>query len=141
MASRERARYVTGMSEPADDPPVPKLPRGKGLTLDRGMLLRIGMTLALLVAVLVTARPCADATSKFVTDFDSAGSGSGSAGAAMPRPGNVDVPAAQPTDLDQYEVLRPDMTEAEQKAVIERAKARARGASGSATGSGSGSAP
>ena len=132
MASRKRARYVTGMSEPADDPPVPRLPRGRGMTLDRGMLLRIGMTVALLVAILVTARPCADATSKFVTDFDSAGSGSGSAATAMPHPGTVDVPAATPpTSLDDYEVLRPGMTDAEVKAVIERAKAKAKAASGS----------
>jgi hypothetical protein len=54
------------------------------------------------------------------------GSGSGSAGGGtsttMPRPDNVDVPVPQ-----QYEQLRPGMTEEELKAAIERSKARAAG--------------
>lgn len=129
------------MSEPADDEPVPRLPRGRGLTLDGAMIFRIVTTLALLVMIVVTARPCAQATSKFVTGFGEEGSGSATAGKAMPQPGNVDVPK-QPT-LDDYEVLRPDMTEAEQKAAIERARQKAQGsaaAAGSASGSGSAAA-
>jgi hypothetical protein len=43
----------------------------------------------------------------------------------MPKPGNVDVPRAVGSAGD-YEQLRPDMTEAELKAAIERAKAKAR---------------
>ena len=65
------------MSEPADDEPVPRLPRGRGLKLDSAMLVRIGMTLALLIMIVLTARPCADATSKFVTDFGDEGSAVG----------------------------------------------------------------
>ncbi|MDX2087978.1 MAG: hypothetical protein SFX73_09015 [Kofleriaceae bacterium] len=124
------------MSEPADDEHVPRLPRGHGLKLDSAMMFRIATTLALLVMIVVTARPCADATSKFVTDFGE--EGSAGAGNAMPRPGNVDMP--REPRLEDYEVLRPDMTEAEQRAVIERAKAKAAAAaagqrSGTATGS------
>ena len=39
----------------------------------------------------------------------------------MPQPGNVDLPK-----LEDYEVLRPDMTEEEQRAAIDRAKAKAK---------------
>lgn len=125
------------MSEPADDESVPRLPRGHGLKLDSAMMFRIAMTLALLVMIVVTARPCANATSKFVTDFGDEGSGAGSA-KAMPMPGNVDLP--KEPKLEDYEVLRPDMTEEEQRAVIERAKAKAKAAAASDAGSAAGSA-
>lgn len=117
---------------PAPDDDVPRLPRGRGLKLDTAMILRIAMTLALLVMIVVTARPCANATSKFVTSFDD----QGSASAPLPKPGTVDQPAPDPGPAD-YETLRPDMSEAELKAAIERAKQKA---AESATGSGDGSA-
>ena len=59
---------------PDDDEPVPRIPRGRGMKLDGAMIARIGMTLALLVMIVVTAKPCANATSKFVTGFGEEGS-------------------------------------------------------------------
>lgn len=125
-------RYLPGVTAPDDD--VPRLPRGRGIKLDRAMMLRIAMTLALLVMLVITAKPCANATSKFVTGFDD-----GSAAPKVPRPGTVDVPATQPaTQPGDYEALRPGMTEEEIKAAIERAKQRAAGQGAEA---GAGAAP
>lgn len=134
MAPTGAARYFTVMSD-SDDEPVPRLPRGRGITLERGIMLRIVGTLALLVMVIVVARPCADATSKFVTGFGEEGAGSGN---VMPQPGTVDLPKAEPR-VEDYELIRPDMTEAEQKAAIDRARAKAAGATSSGS-AGSGSA-
>jgi hypothetical protein len=91
-------------------------------------MFRIVLTLMTLIGVIVLARPCANAVSGFVTSMD----GSGSAGAAkeMPKPGKVDEPV--------FEEIKPGMTEAEVKAVIERSRARA---AGSPASSGSNVAP
>jgi hypothetical protein len=114
------------VSEPIEEP-VPKLPRGRGLKFSGPEMFRILLTLVTLIGVLVLARPCANAVSGFVTSFDGSETEK-----QMPKPGNVDVPAPQ----QEMELLRPDMTEAEMKAAIERSKARAAAASGSAaTGS------
>ena len=136
-----QARYSPGVPDGPDD--VPKLPHGRGLRLSRPQLVRIVGTLFLLVFLVTMQRPCATAVSGFVTGFGDRGS----AAAMMPRPGTVDVPADRTggaaagsaagsagsaagsgttiPDLDQYEHLRPGMTEAELKAVIERARVRA----------------
>lgn len=139
---------------------VPKLPRGRFLRLSGPHLVRFAGTLFLLVFLIVAQRPCANAVSTFVTGFGGSND-PGSATAAMPRPGTVDVPASSGTSagsaavgsaaagsaatagtagsgsaaggdglrLDQYEHLRPDMTEDEIKAVIERARRKAAGGS------------
>ncbi len=133
----------------ADDEPVPRLPRSPGFKLSMAQLVRIGLTGALLVLVIVIQRPCADSVSKFVTSFGEEGSAAG----AMPRPGAVEPPSRRGSAAD-YEPLRPDMTEAEIKAAIERSRAKAaaekaaaeeaaaeRAGSGSAAGSGSSTAP
>jgi hypothetical protein len=106
--------------------PVPKLPRGRGLKFSGPEMFRILLTLVTLIGVLVLARPCATAVSGFVTSFDGSDTEK-----QMPKPGNVDVPAPQ----QEMELLRPDMTEAEMKAAIERSKARAAAERGSATSS------
>jgi hypothetical protein len=98
------------------DEEVPKLPRGKGLKLSGPEIVRICITGALLVAIIVLARPCGTAVSNFMMRFDN-GSGSGSASAAKQPRG---------------ELLRGDMTDEERKAAIERERARA-----AAAGSGS----
>ena len=103
---------------PADDEPVPRLPRGRGIKLDAAMMIRIGMTLALLVMVVLTARPCANAASSFVTGFGD----EGSASSTMPKPGNVDVPAR---GADHYEQISPSATPEEVEAAIARARAKA----------------
>lgn len=121
-----------------DDEPVPRLPRTRGFKLSTPALVRIGMTAALLVLVIAIQRPCADSVSKFVTGFGA--EGSGSAAAQMPRPGTVDQPSG-PGSAGDYVQLRPDMTEAELKAAIERAKAKAAERAGSAAGSAGSGAP
>ena len=125
-----------------DDGPVPRIPRSAGFKLSMPALIRILLTAAMLTMIIVAQRPCADAVSGFVTSFDNSDPKAGSGSAAsqmMPKPGTVDMPSKQGSAGD-YEPLRPDMTEAEIKAAIERAKARAREAenpNGPATGSGS----
>src|SRR5690349_3648005 len=117
MAIRRRARYLQDVSESPepDDEPVPKIPYGRGLKLDKPMLFRIFATLILLVLIVVAARPCANATSKFVTDFDEK---KGSASDKMPKPGNVDQGI-------EYEHIGPNATEEEKRAAYERAKIKA----------------
>jgi len=112
-----------------DDLEKIKLPRGRGLKLSRAQLIRIGGTLFLLIFLLVMQKPCANAVSKFVTGFDD----HGSAGSAMPKPGNVDMPGSGSGSAEiQYEHLHPGMTDEEVKAVIDRARARNAGSAGSA---------
>jgi hypothetical protein len=115
----------------ADDD-IPKLPRTAVFKVSPAAVVRIVLTASMLVMVIVATKPCANSVSKFVTDIDK--TGSGSAARQMPKPGTVDVPAANGSAGD-YETLRPDMTEAELKAAIERAKAK------SAAKVGSGSDP
>ena len=135
------------MASADDDDQVPRLPRGRGLSLDKGTMFRIAATLALLIAILVMRRPCADATGKFVTNF---GEGSGS-GAVM-KPGTIDVPAGSGSATGSgsaapLEYVSGSASDEEVRAAWERAKANARedqrsgsgAASGSASGSGSGS--
>lgn len=125
------------MSSTDDDAPVPRLPRGRGLRLQRGQLMRIAMTGILLAMIIVVAQPCGRAVSGFVTGFDGSGSaakqGSAAASEAMPRPGTVDEPAMP----QHYERINGEMSESELRAAIARSKARSAG-SGSALGSGSG---
>ena len=108
------------LRESGDDEPVPKLPRGRGIKLSTPQLIRIGGTALLLVLLIVMQKPCANAVSGFVTGFD----GSGSAASKMPKPGNVDVPRAENGSAGDYEHLGPNMSEAELKAAVERAKAK-----------------
>lgn len=116
---------------------MPKLPRGRGLKLDGPMMFRIGGTLILLVMIILMRRPCADATSKFVTGFGEEGS------AVVPKPGTIDLPAgggsAKPTG-DGLEHVGPGATDEEVRAAWERTKAKAKAAEGSAGSAGSGSA-
>ena len=123
----------------ADDEPVPRIPRTRGFKLSMPQLVRIGLTGALLVLVVVIRRPCSDSVSKLVTSFGEEGSGA----VRMPRPGTVEEPAGRGSAGD-YETLRPGMTEAEIKAAIERSKAkaaeRARAAGSAAGGSAAGAA-
>jgi len=108
--ARARARRA----EADDDDHVPRLPRGRGFKLSRGQLIKIVLTAGLLVMLLVVQRPCAESVSTFVTGFGDRGSAS----QQMPKPGNVER-----TGSDHYEVIRTDMTEAEIKAAMARARA------------------
>ena len=108
------AGFVTGDGRDDDGEPVPRLPRGRGLRLSVPELLRIAVLAILLVFLIVTQQPCANAVSRFVTSFGDQGSAAGSG-----------------SGVEDYEHLRPGMTDDEVKAAIERARARAAG-SGSA---------
>lgn len=120
------ARYRARRARAFDDE-VTRLPRGRGIKLSSAQLFKIVMTATLLVLLIVVQRPCAEGVSKFVTEFDHPGSGA----AAIPAPGSVDGSGSA---ADQYELIRPDMTEAERDAAIKRALAKR----GSAAASGSG---
>lgn len=54
----------------SDAEPVPKLPRGRGISLSTGEIIRIGMFGALLVGVIYLQRPCAENTARFVDSFE-----------------------------------------------------------------------
>ena len=135
--SGDPERNVPPAGRPAEDD-VPRLPRGRGLRLSGPQLVRIAGTVCLLVFLIVVQRPCANAVSTFVTSFGGSGD-RGSAAATMPRPGTVDVSAgsagsagsgttgSQGPSLDQYERLRPGMTDDEVKTVIDRARRKAAG--------------
>ncbi|MGE0545651.1 MAG: hypothetical protein AB7O24_09800 [Kofleriaceae bacterium] len=131
------------MSTAGDDEPVPRLPRGRGIKLSGPQLMRIAITLMLLIALLVMHRQCADSVSKFVTGFGDQGSGSATPSPVL-RPGEVDQPSTAPAvgSAGDYELLTPNMTEAEQRAAIDRARAKAAaqspaGSASSAAGSAS----
>jgi hypothetical protein len=91
----------------ADDP-VPRLPRGRGLKLSGPELFRISVTAAMLVAVVVLARPCANAVSGFVTSFEGSAKGS-----AVARPDAAD---------EHYIRLKPGMTDEQMKEEIRKAR-------------------
>jgi hypothetical protein len=114
-----------------DSEPVPKLPRGRGIRLTGPEVFRILITTAMLIAVLVLAKPCGNAMSSFVMGFDN-GSNKGS---AMPKPGTVDLPgsAAQlPGSAGDYVELHPGMTDEQVQQAIDQAKAKAKAHAGSA---------
>ncbi|HWN69513.1 MAG TPA: hypothetical protein VNM90_17850 [Haliangium sp.] len=55
---------------PVDDEAVPRLPRGWGMKLSLPEIMRILMIAAMLIAVLVLRRPCAENTGRFVESFE-----------------------------------------------------------------------
>jgi hypothetical protein len=55
--------------DPADQEPVPRLPRGSGFKLSTAELIRIAMFVALLLAVIVLRKPCSDGVAGFVDSF------------------------------------------------------------------------
>jgi hypothetical protein len=109
-------RGVSADQSPGDavDEPVPKLPRGRGLKFSKPEMFRIGLTLVMLIFVVMLTQPCASAMSNFVMDMDGSASKPSD---KMPKPGTVEQPEPQ-----QFEQLRPGMTEAEIKAAIERSR-------------------
>lgn len=126
-----------------DDDDVPRLPRGRGLKLDFGQVMRIVFTAGMLVLVVVATKPCSHAVSQFINGFSGSGSGArvgSGASTAMPKPGNVDLPATAPGGSDDitYVELHPGMTDDEVRAAIAKARGSARPASADA---GSGMAP
>jgi hypothetical protein len=121
---------VAGTDE-KDIEEVPRLPRGRGLKLDGPMMFRIGATVILLVMILLMRRPCADATSKFVTGFDEGS-------ATVAKPGTIDLSVDAGAGSASMEYVGGSATEQEVRDAWERAKARSRAEAGSGSGSGSG---
>ena len=95
-----------------EDDDVPRLPRGRGLSLSFGQILRIATVAVALVALIVLQKPCAKSVSKFVTQF-----GPDDAGVARPDGG-----AAAPI-MPEGVRIRSDMTPAEIEAAVAQAKA------------------
>ena len=94
------------------DPDVPRLPRGRGFKLSFGEILRIGLTGIMLVAVLVLAKPCADAVSNFVASFDPPDAQP----APPPKPTSPQLPPGT------YVHITPDMTPEQIQNAIDSAR-------------------
>ncbi len=94
----------------ADD--VPRLPRGRGITLSTTQLVRIIMVAVALVALIALQKPCANSVSRFVTSFQQP-----DAGIRIARPDA----GATPDGV----MLHGTMTPAELEAAIARARAAA----------------
>lgn len=104
--------------EERDHEPVPRLPRGRGLRLNGPEVFRVLITGAMLVAVLILAKPCGDAVSRFVMGMD----GSGKT-APIVKPGTADIPQL-PGSAGDYVELHPGMTDEQVRQAIEQAKAK-----------------
>ena len=108
-----------------DSEPVPKLPRGRGIRLSGPEMFRILITGAMLVAVLILARPCGNAVSTFLMKFDSTGSGSAAKHAGSGSAVIAPSMNALPGSAGDYVELHPGMTDEEVRQAIEKAKAKA----------------
>jgi hypothetical protein len=130
---------VSPRREPLDDD-VPRLPRGRGITLSRPQLIKIAFTAALLVAVIVLTKPCAEATGKFVGGFDNPDAAPASP--TITRPDQLDVPGSSGVYVD-LKGLTPEQQEAAIAKARKEAEEKLRGSAGSgsstSTSSGSGS--
>ncbi len=108
-----------------DSAPVPKLPRNRGIRFSGPELFRVVMTGAMLVVVLILAKPCGNAVSNFVMGFEGKNKGS-----AMPKPGNVDLPSL-PGSAGDYVELHAGMTDEQVQQAIAQARAKHAAAAGS----------
>lgn len=108
------------------DNDVPKLPRGKGVTLSGAQWMRIAMTATTLIALLALRGPCSEGAGRFVTSFGTPPPAGDLGGSAPDGPVATPEPAGTPGPPEVvYERLTPSMTEAETRAAIERAYRRA----------------
>lgn len=114
---------------PADDEPVPRLPRGRGLSLSGPEILRILMFAALLVALVVLRKPCSDSAGKFIKAFEPPPD----AGPAQAAP-RGDTPLDEEALPGKYIRLTPDMSEDEIRQKIEQLVAEEGGDAGVASG-------
>lgn len=94
---------------PDSQEPVPRLPRGRGLSLSGPEILRILMFVALLVAVITLRQPCSNSAGKFINAFEPPPD----AAPSQARPGN-DLPPGH------YIRLTPDMSEDEIRQKIDQ---------------------
>ena len=94
-----------------EDDDVPRLPRGRGLSLSFGQILRIATVAVALLALIVLQKPCAKSVSKFVTQF-------GPVDAGVARPDGAAAPI-----MPEGVRIRSDMTPAEIEAAVAQAKA------------------
>jgi hypothetical protein len=92
------------------DPDVPRLPRGRGIRLAGPQMVRIVMFAALLVAIIVLARPCGDAVETYFESLD------------PPALDAAPAPKAPDPYEGKYHEIKPGMTEQEIEQVIEKAR-------------------
>lgn len=95
------------------EPPVPKLPRGKGMSLTGPAIFRILVFGSLLVAVIVLQGPCAESIGRFFGSFD-------------PPPADAGVEEQTPDPYaDDYVRIGSDASEAEIREIFEQEKQKA----------------
>src|SRR5262245_42028968 len=87
------------------DQDVPRIPRGRGVAIARGAIIKIALTTTLLVMVVLFRKPCGQATAKFIGSF-----------AQKPD-------AAMPVELPPGSVSLQGLSGDELKAAIEKARA------------------
>src|SRR5215813_13956510 len=79
-------------------------------------MIKIAMTLAMLIALIMLQKPCADSVAKLVTGFDNGS-------ATMPKPTNQDMPGSDGSAAGSgYVRITPDMTPEQVQQAIERAR-------------------
>ena len=101
--------------------PIPRLPRGKGLSLAGPQLVRIAMFVALLVAVLFLRQPCADGIANFMGQFET---GEDATSTVDPASSTTSEPVPDDDELGSGFVrLRGDMSEEELKKALDQADA------------------
>ena len=103
-------RYHPQVPQPDDI----KLPRDRGLRLSGAVLFRIALTAALLFAIIVLRKPCADATGRFVNAFESVDANGGT-GQAPGTPHSDIIPLRPNSDV----IPLSGMTDDEVKRVYE----------------------
>jgi hypothetical protein len=110
-----------------DSEPVPKLPRGRGIRLNGPEMFRILLTGAMLVAVLILAKPCGSAVSGFLMKFDNTRTGSAASHAGSGSGASAPSMTGLPGSAGDYVELHPGMTDEEVRQAIEKAKAKRAG--------------
>ena len=105
-----------------EDDPVPRVPRGRGVSLRSGEVMRIIMFAALLVAVIAMRKPCSAGVASFMGQFDSPLD----AGAKADETRHITAPQL-PQDLPEgvYVKVGVDDDPEEVKKKIEAAQAKA----------------
>jgi hypothetical protein len=118
----------------AIDEDVPRIPRGRGMTLTKVQLMKIAFTAVLLVLVIVLQRPCAEATGRFVQSFEPSDAAPG-AKQPIQKPEQIEVPGSSGVYVDLK-----GLSQEEQIKAMEQARQEAAAAAGvdrAAAGNGS----
>ena len=115
---------------------VPRLPRGKGLSLTGPAMFKVLVTAALLVMVIVLQKPCANAAGKMFSNFDPPDAAPDEK--AIPTPDQLDVPGSSGVYIPIGEMTPDEVKAAVEKGRKEAAEKAAAEKAGSGSGSGGG---